>query len=255
MARRFRGFRSSMFARMLYSGWMPMSSSARFCSVQERLYPTWTCAQRISVSPVCRNCVRVHHILPSLLLTFLVCTLLSSLFNHACRSPMADQWLYTDSEWSLRWITLGDLPSLVFQHLMSPVRHSLLTCRQQHDSPGTSHLWRLQHRPCPSMLLHRCGTHTVRDMMLTHRLTTCRWMPLLSLCRRVPLLKMLPLSFSRSVFPRRRICSERRSRATDPCHSADGSTPVLAGTAERAPSDVLFSFYGPAWTSVTSWPG
>ena len=33
--------------------------------------------------------------------------------------------------------------------------------------------------------------------------------------------------FSRSVFPRRRICSESRSRATDSCLGADGSTPVL----------------------------
>ena len=246
-----------------------------------KVYPTWSCAQRISVSPVCRYCGHLClcvascprplscHTTASAYTTSCPCSFSHSLCALYCLLCLIT---HVDHAWRINGFTrtlsgpcgglpLATSPQWFFQHLMSTIRHSLLTGRQQHDSPGASDLWRLQHRPCPSMLLHRCGTHTVRDMMLTHRLTPCRWMPLLSLfrhppglCRPVPFPKMLPLSFPVQCFPSAHLL--REPLESDGLLSWRGWLHTcFAGTAGCASSNVPFSFYGPAWTSVTSWPG
>ena len=126
--------------------------------------------------PSSHHSVRIHHILhcsfsPSL------CALPCLLFDHA--------WLINGSLRTFSGpcggMTLGVLLLAGSQHSTLTNKHSLWTGRQQHSSLGTCHLLRRQHRPCLSTLLHSCGTHTRRDMMLTHRLTFCLWTPTLSL--------------------------------------------------------------------------
>ena len=77
-------------------------------------------------------------------------------------------------------------------------------------------------------------------MMLLDRLTFCLWTPLLldASTQAAPLSRAsqdASTQFSRSVFPRRGICSKKRSRATDPCHTTDEATPVSQEQREVPP--------------------
>ena len=174
-----------MFGRP--SGWLLLSSFARPC-----------------VSPSSHRSVRIHHILHCSFSHLPCVRFLFSLFDHA--------WLIKGSLRSLSGpcggVMLGVLHLAGSQHATLTNKHGLLTGRQQHGRLGC-HLLGRQHRLCLSALLHSYG-HARRDMMLTHRLTSCLWTPslrLLSLAlvciwmhplrpsRPVPPLKMLPLSF------------------------------------------------------------
>ena len=199
-------FRSSMSARIMPSGWMPMCTFACFSKRGTQRGPVLC---MLSVLSECRHMahsflcvrlfhsiVRVHFIVFSQLLTVLVCVLSFPLFDHSWRIN-GTALIRSGPRGGM---TPGDPPRAGFQHFLLSVLFSLSTGQHQHNSPGIDRLRRLQFTPRPPAPSHRRRTHTARDRMptQTHSLlspdtTFIRTLPL-SLVTPAPLPMTLPLS-------------------------------------------------------------